>query len=57
MTREFGELILYDILGECKIRVGPIGDGGYVMLEKGLDEIEELFSFGVANDILMELAL
>ena len=57
MTRELGELILYDILGACKIRVGSIGDGGYIVLDQGLDETEEVFSFGVANDILLEVAL
>lgn len=32
-TRELGDLIVYDILGTCKIRIGSIGDGGYVLVE------------------------
>jgi hypothetical protein len=49
-----GELIVYDILGTCKHRVGSLTDGGYILVKEGLDQAEELFSFGVSNDVAFE---
>ena len=33
----YHELIVYDILGTCKRRIGSVSDGGYVVAEQGLD--------------------
>ena len=52
-----GDLKVYDILGACKVRIGAHGDGGYNVIDLGLDNIEEVFSFGVAEDIMFEYDL
>lgn len=52
-----GEMVIYDILGTCKQRIGSTSDGGYVLVEEGLNQIEEVFSFGVADDAMFEIDL
>ena len=49
--------MIYDILGTCKQRIGSTGDGGYIIATEGLDKIEEVYSFGVAEDIMFEYDL
>ena len=49
------ELRPYDQLNSKRIRLGPQEDGGYVMLDSGLEDIEVLYSYGVKDNSDFEL--
>ena len=41
------ELKPYDLPIGDRIRLGSNGDGGYVLLNRGLQDVEVLYSYGV----------
>ena len=49
------ELKPYDHPNSERIRLGPDGDGGYVLLNSGLEDIEVLYSYGVKDNSDFEL--
>ena len=49
------ELRPYDQLNSKRIRLGSQEDGGYVMLDSGLEDIEVLYSYGVEDNSDFEL--
>lgn len=44
------ELQPFDQPSQDRIRIGSEGDGGYVLLDKGLEDIDVLYSYGVENN-------
>jgi len=48
------ELVPLDITNVCKFRMGHFYDGGYVILDKGLEDIEALYSIGVGGETYFE---
>ena len=38
------ELMPYDFFNSHRLRIGPNGDGGYVLLDDGLEDIDVLYS-------------
>ncbi len=48
------QLIPLDVINICKIRIGSIFDGGYVILNKSLEDIESLYSIGVDHETYFE---
>ena len=49
------ELKPYDFLNSDRIRIGSEGDGGYVLLDRRLEDIEAVYSYGVENNSDFEL--
>ena len=50
------ELVPYDIPGSDRIRIGTKeADGGYVLLNKGLEDIDVLYSYGVGKNSDFEI--
>ena len=49
------ELKPYDLPSSKRIRFGPSQDGGYVLLDKELENIEVLYSYGVGTNSDFEL--
>ncbi len=35
-----------DIINSCKVRIGYKGNGGYILLDKDLDNIDVIYSIG-----------
>jgi len=48
------QLVPLDITNECKLRLGHFYDGGYVILDKGLEDIEVLYTIGVDGNTYFE---
>ncbi len=49
------ELTPYDIPNSDRIRIGSNGDGGYVLLNRGLQDVEVLYSYGVGTNSDFEM--
>ena len=49
------ELKPYDFFNSYRLRIGPNGDGGYILLNDGLEEIDVLYSYGVNDNSDFEL--
>ena len=45
----------YDFFNSHRLRIGPNGDGGYVLLDDGLEDIDVLYSYGVNDNSNFEL--
>ena len=45
----------YDFFNSHRLRIGPKGDGGYVLLNDGLEGIDVLYSYGVNDNSDFEL--
>ena len=45
----------YDFFNSHRLRIGPNGDGGYVLLNDGLEDIDVLYSYGVNDNSDFEL--
>ena len=45
----------YDFFNSHRLRIGPNGDGGYVLLNDGLEDIDVLYSYGVNDNSNFEL--
>ena len=44
------ELKIFDFPGSQRVRIGSDTDGGYVLLNLGLNSIEVLYSYGVGDN-------
>ena len=44
------ELKIFDFPNSRRIRIGSNDDGGYVLLDSGLESIEIVYSYGVGNN-------
>lgn len=46
-----------NVLDRCKFRIGHINDGGRILLDHKLDEIQTLMSIGVGSNTYFEEAI
>ena len=49
------ELQPFELLNSSRIRLGSDADGGYVLLDRRLEDIEVIYSYGVGNNYDFEL--
>ena len=49
------EIIPYEIPNSDRIRIGSNGDGGYVLLNRGLQDVEVLYSYGAGTNSDFEM--
>ena len=51
------ELKIFDFPNRRRIRIGSNNDGGYVLLDSGLESIEIIYSYGVGDNCDFEVMI
>jgi hypothetical protein len=51
------ELKIFDFPNRRRIRIGSNNDGGYVLLDSGLESIEIVYSYGVSDNSDFEVMI